>query len=181
MKKNMWIISTCVVVIAVLMFGLWYRKMQLAEEYNKRGEEIWSSWFEPTSESMDKAIEEWNMAGIVSFCEREDIDEIMPIIKEEFFCVEDGVLAIKKGKGIWIGGGMEEYTDEEKKNAMLLIMYGKNGLPMGNKVYVSSYDSVTDINPYLFNACIVRLNERIATEQGDSSLRTWWRRKIRKS
>lgn len=67
-----------------------------------------------------------------------------------------------------------KYSDEEITNAMLLILYGKEGKKSNNKIFISSMNSVNDIDPELFSICITEINNEITHNQGDNALEDWW-------
>ena len=148
-KRYLWKI-VIVAIVVMLIGGYCYRKEQLAAEYRAVENRVQQFWFQPAVGNRLRAIEEWNKEGLLSFVKKENINEIM-----------------------------KEYSDDEIKNAMLLILYGTNGIQIGDKTYISLFNDVRDIPVYLFLVCISELNCEIAQNAEDFAVEDWWRIKRR--
>lgn len=180
MRRHIWkMVFVLVIVVFIVLFVLGYfaRRAHLETEKKEIENNMWSSWFEPVNENVSSAIEEWDREGIASFCEREDIDEIVSNYGDRIFCISNDMICLNRDNGfscINISG----YDDTEIMDAILLIIYGKQGIRIENRTYTSSINSVTEIDPYLFSVCIADFNDQIAKNQGEKSLQNWWINKI---
>ena len=182
-------------VYAADVFGIladyYQKKEKLEANYEQEGINSMVSWFYSsntyTEDSLTEfyntgiyngytieAIKEWNREGISSFCVNVDIDKM----GEKFFYEKDTIINIQTN-GWWHINDLKEYSDEEIINAMLLILYGTEGMKEGSNVYISSFNNVADIDPLLFSTCILEINDEIASNQEDDSLQDLWNDKRR--
>lgn len=179
------------VVYASDVFGIladyYQKKEQLEADYEQAGVNSMVSWFYSSNAyiengSMDvyntgiynpytiEAIKEWNESGLASFCPSIDVKNDLGNI----FFEDIGNIAVINKNGLKQTTDLAEYSDEEIMDAMVLILYGKNGMELENGKYISSIDNVTDIEPGLFSICISEINRKITFSSADSSLEDLW-------
>lgn len=183
------------IVYAADVFGIWadyYQKKKLLEEdYEQAKLNSMVCWFYSSNlyninENENvlynvgiydaytiERIKKWNQSGISSFCKREDIEEILSSLSNKYFYIEDGeiILNEKEWKQICESA---EFSEEEMKDAMLLILYGTEGIEMEGKKYVSSNDNVVSIEPHVFSICVSKINDALSKKQGEKALQNWW-------
>ena len=178
-------------VYAADVFGIltdyYQKKKKLEANYEQAGINSMVSWFYSSNAytengSLDiyntgiyngytiEAIKEWNKKGIASLGVNVDIDKELG---NKFF-IDQGTF-IELNRDEWEQyKDIAKYSDEEITNAMLLILYGKEGKKSNNKIFISSMNSVNDIDPELFSICITEINNEITHNQGDNALEDWW-------
>lgn len=176
-KRYLWKI-VIVAIVVMLIGGYCYRKEQLAAEYRAVENRVQQFWFQPSVGNRLRAIEEWNKEGLLSFVKKENINEIMKEYEQRFFGLDSNEMFLNR-EGWYQINDLKEYSDDEIKNAMLLILYGTNGIQIGDKTYISSFNDVRDIPVYLFLVCISELNCEIAQNAEDFAVEDWWRIKRR--
>ena len=176
------------------VFGIvadyYQKKEKLEADYKKAGINSMVSWFYSSNAyiengSMDvyntgiynpctiEAIKEWNENGLASFCPSVDVKNDL---SNKFFEDKGNIMVINRN-GWRQKADLSEYSDEEITNAMLLILYGKEGCEVKNVKCASAMSSVTDIEPRLFSICITEINRIIVNSSADDSLEGLWKDK----
>lgn len=117
-----------------------------------------------------QAIKEWNQNGLASFCPSVDVKNDLGDI---FF--NDIGIGVSLNLESWKQTeDIEEFSEEEITNAMLLILYGKNGVELQNGECFSSLNSITEIEPRLFSTCVTEINRIIAPNAASDALQDLW-------
>ncbi len=119
-----WGVFGVCILLVIIQVADYCRLTRLEKEAKRIEEEYWNLWFEPSDdEKVKKAVEAWNKEGIVSFFERDDIDEEMAEFQEICFYYENDSIFLNGDEWMFIDHfeGMREYNYKEILDATLFL------------------------------------------------------------